>query len=91
MPLERPAPPPSSKTLRAVFVCALAALCLAHDSAAQSGRRTVKKVSPVPAEPAAAPPSDRTAGRITSVIICGHDISKGRKEIVSTNVSTVVR
>lgn len=81
---------PSSKTPRVLSVCLLAALCLAHGAAAQSGRRTVKKVSPVPAEPAPAPPPDRAASRITSVIVCGHDISKGRKEIVSTNVSTVV-
>jgi hypothetical protein len=90
--LERLASSPSSKTLKLLLlVCVLAALFISHDAAAQSGRKTVKKVSPVPAEPAAGVQADKPAPRITSVIVCGHNITKGKKEIISTNVSTLVK
>ena len=90
MLIARLAPKLPPQSLKAVlFACALAALLVSHDAAAQSGRRTVKKVSPAPAESGAQ--TDKPAPRITSVIVCGHDISKGTKEIVSTNVSTVVK
>lgn len=92
MQLERLDPALSLKTLKVLLlVCVLAALCLPQTAAAQSGRKSTKKVSPVPAEPATASQADKPAPRITSVIICGHDISKESKEIVSTNVSTVVK
>ena len=84
MRLERPAPPLSSKRLKALLLaCALAALLVSNDAAAQSGRRTVKKGSPAPAAPANGAQPDKPAPRITSVIIGGHDISKETKEIVS--------
>jgi len=88
MPHGRFVPPLSSRRLLALpAVRVLAALCLSHAAAAQSGRRNTTK-SPVP------PPAveaDKPAGRITSVIICGHDISKEMKESYSTSVSTVVK
>ncbi len=93
MPRERLVPSPASRralSLLAVYV--LAALCLSHAAAApQSGRRNTKK-SPVP-PPAAAPgaQADSPAGRITSIVIGGHNITKGKKEIISTKVSTVVK
>lgn len=91
MQAERQAPPaPSKRPNLLLFVCLLAALC-APQAAAQSGRRPTKKVPPVPAEPATAARPNEPAPRITSVIVCGHDITPGRKEIVSTNVSTVVK
>ncbi len=34
---------------------------------------------------------DRPAPRISSLVICGHDISKGRKEFYSKNVSLTVK
>ena len=89
MQTARHAPPPSPKRLKLILsACVLAALFVPHGAAAQSGRRTVRKVSPAPADGAQ---SDKPAPRITSVIIGGHDISKETKEIVSTNVSTVVK
>lgn len=92
MRLVRLASPPSLKKLIfLLLVCAAATPFAPHDAAAQSGRRTVKKVSPVPAEPAAGARTDKPAPRITSVIIGGHNVTKGTKEIISTNVSTVVR
>ena len=92
MPLARLAPQFTPQTPGLLpLVCVLAALCLAPTGAAQSGRKTVKKVSPVPAEATPGAQSDQPAPRITSVIVCGHDISKGKKEIISTNVSTVVK
>lgn len=88
MPHARFVPPLSSRKLLALLAaCVLAALCLAHAAAAQSGRRNTTK-SPVP------PPAveaEKPAGRITSVVICGHDISKELKESYSTSVSTVVK
>jgi hypothetical protein len=91
VPLERLASQFSSKTLKALlFVCVLAALCLVQTTAAQSGRRAVKKVSPVPAEPAASAQAEKPTPRITSVIVCGHDITEGQKEYLSNNVSHVV-
>jgi hypothetical protein len=82
--------PPPAKTLKVIpLICLLAALCLAQAVPAQSGRRTVKKGSPVPEEPAAQ--TDKPAPRITSLVVCGHDATKGMKEIASTNVSTVVK
>ncbi|MET0650232.1 MAG: hypothetical protein ABW208_26795 [Pyrinomonadaceae bacterium] len=92
MQIARPAPPPAPKRPKLIlFACVLAALFVSHGAAAQSGRRTVKKVSPAPAEPANGTQSDKPAPRITSVIIGGHDISKEIKEQYSTNVSTVVK
>jgi hypothetical protein len=87
VPLERLAPQPSSRKLKVLpFVCLLAALCLAQTAAAQSGRKV--KPSPPPSEPVR---PDRPAPRITSLVVCGHDISKGGKEIYSTNVSFTVK
>ncbi len=91
---QRPSPSPTPKRpggvrLRAFLsIYVLAALCLAHAAGAQSGRRGVKKTSPAP--PAAAQ-TDKPAGRITSVVIGGHDISTELKEQWSTSVSTVVK
>jgi hypothetical protein len=92
----RLAPPPAPERPKVIpLFCALAALFVAlfvpGDAASQSGRRTVKKVSPVPAADARGSRSDDPAPRITSVIVGGHDISKETKEIASTNVSTVVK
>ena len=94
MPLASLTPQLFPKTLRLLLplACVLAALCLAHAAAsAQSGRRGVKKVSPVPDAPTTGVRPDKPAPRITSVVVCGHDISKETKEITSTNVSTVVK
>lgn len=96
MQTARLAPPPSPKRLKVVllsFVLAapFAALFVPSDAAAQSGRRTVRKVSPVPTPAAPGARPDGPAPRITSVIIGGHDISKELKEKYSTNVSTVVK
>ncbi len=92
MQCARLAPPLSPKRLKLTLsACVLAALFVPHGAAAQSGRRAVKKVSPAPAAPANGAQSDRPAPRITSVIVGGHDISTETKEIVSTNVSTVVK
>lgn len=91
MPFERLAPPHTLKKLYIFLcVCVLTALLLPN-GAAQSGRRTVKKVSPVPVEPAPASSLEKPESRITSVIICGHDISKEMQESYSNSVSTVVK
>ena len=88
MPHGRFVPPRSSRKLLALpAACVLAALCLSHAAAAQSGRRNTTKSPPPP--PAAEP--EKPEGRITSVVICGHDISKEMKESYSTSVSTVVK
>lgn len=94
MQFARLAPPPTPKRSKVtppfrVLAVLFVALLAPGDAASQSGRRTVKKVSPVP--PATSAQPDKPAPRITSVIIGGHDISKETKEIVSTNVSTVVK
>jgi hypothetical protein len=87
VPLERLAPQLSSKTLKVLlFVCVLAALCPAQTAAAQSGRKI--KPAPPPSDPVR---PDRPAPRITSLVVCGHDISKDGKEIYSTNVSLTVK
>lgn len=97
MPLHRPAPAHSSKSLRALIAaCALAAVCLAHAAAAQSGRRTANKVSPAPPPeaPAEAPteaPTDNPSTRISAVVIGGHDVDPEMKEAYSNNVSRVVK
>lgn len=92
MTLARLAPQLSLKRLNVfLFVCVLTSLLLSNATGAQSGRRIVRKVSPVPAETTPGTQPDKPVPRITSVIICGHDISKGSKEIVSNNVSTVVK
>jgi hypothetical protein len=87
VPLARLAPQLSSKTLKVLlFVCVLAALCLTPTGAAQSGRKL--KPAPPTSDPVR---PDRPAPRITSLVVCGHDISKGGKEIYSTNVSLTVK
>jgi hypothetical protein len=62
------------------------ALCLAQADAAQSGRKL--KPAPPPSETVR---PDRPAPRITSLVVCGHDITKGGKEYYSTNVSITVK
>jgi len=64
----------------------MAALCLAPAAAAQSGRKV--KPAQVPSGPVR---PDRPAPRITSLVVCGHDISKGGKEFYSKNVSITVK
>lgn len=87
MQLERLVPRLSSKTLKALpLLCALVALCLAQAAAVQSGRKA--KPAPAPSEPVR---PDRPAPRITTLVVCGHDISEGSKEIYSTDVSTTVK
>jgi hypothetical protein len=87
VPLERFAPRLSAKSLKVLsLVCVLAALCLAPTAAAQSGRKL--KPAPPPSEPVR---PDRPAPRITSLVVCGHDITKGGKEYYSTNVSITVK
>lgn len=85
MQLERLVPRLSAKTLRGILLlCALAALCLS--AAAQSGRKA--KPAPPPSEPVR---PDKPAPRISSLVVCGHDISKGRKEYYSKDVSLTVK
>ena len=87
MPFERLVPQPSPKKLKVLpFVCILAALCLAQTAAAQSGRKV--KPAPAPSEPVR---PDKPTPRITSLVVCGHDISKDSKEYYSTNVSLTVK
>jgi hypothetical protein len=90
--LERPVTSLPPKRLRAFLAaCVLAALCLSDAAAAQSGRRNTKKSPAPPPAAAAGAQADTPAGRITSVVIGGHDISKELKEDYSTSVSTVVK
>lgn len=92
VPLARLAPPLSLKRPHVfLLVCVLTSLLLPNGAAAQSGRRTVKKVSPVPAEATPGAQPNKSEARITSVIICGHDIGKEVKEDYSTSVSTLVK
>lgn len=87
MPRARLAPPFSSKRLNAfLLACALTSLLLPNAAAAQSGRRA--KPTPTPSEPVR---PDRPAPRITSLVICGHEISKDGKEFYSKNVSLTVK
>ena len=87
MPLARLAPPSSFKKLKLfLFVCVLTSLLLPNAAAAQSGRRG--KPAPAPSEPVR---PDRPAPRITSLVVCGHDITKGGKEFYSQNVSLTVK
>ena len=87
MQLERLVQRLSSKTLKALpLLCVLAALCLAQTAAAQSGRKP--KPAPPPSEPVR---PDRPAPRNTTLVVCGPDITKGGKEIYSTNVSFTVK
>lgn len=75
---ERHAPPRSLKRLAALLAAQLvAALCLSSVCAAQSGRKGTSKVSPVPAEQTVE--VQKAAPRITSVIICGHDLDPGKE------------
>lgn len=87
MPLAGFAPPLSLKRLHIfLLVCILTSLFLPHAAAAQSGRKV--KPTPAPSEPVR---PDRPAPRITSLVVCGHDISKGGKEFYSKNVSLMVK
>ncbi len=93
MPRHRQAPAHSSERLKALLAaCALAALCLAHAAAAQSGRRTANKVSPAPPpEASAEAPTDNPSTRISTVVIGGHEVDPETKEMYSTSVSRVVK
>lgn len=85
MQLERLVPRLSSKKLKSLLlICALATLCLT--ATAQSGRKA-KPASP-PSEPVR---PDKPTPRIVSLVVCGHDISKGSKEIYSNSVSFTVK
>lgn len=86
MRLRLAQPHPSKKLRALLFVCALTALPVADADAAQSGRRLK---APPPASDPVRP--DRPAPRITTVVVCGHDISEGSKEFYSNNVSTTVK
>lgn len=69
-----------------LLACVLISLLLPNAAAAQSGRKA--KPAPTPSEPVR---PDRPATRITTLVICGHDISKGGKEFYSQNVSLTVK
>jgi len=87
VPRARLAQPFPSKRLKLfLLVCALTALLLPNAAGAQSGRKV--KPAPPTSEPVR---PDRPAPRITSLVVCGHDISEGRKEYYSKNVSTTVK
>lgn len=83
---ERHAPPRSPKRLAALLAAQLvAALCLASVCAAQSGRKGKLKDPPVNAAPTAEAQPE-AAPRITSIIVCGHDLDplKGASNYISS-------
>lgn len=85
MPLARLIPQLSAKAFKVLlFCCLLATLCLTV--AAQSGRKA--KPAPAPSEPVR---PDKPAPRISSLVVCGHDISKDGKELYSNSVSLTVK
>lgn len=87
MPFARLAPQRSSKKLYVLlFACVLTSLLIPHAAAAQSGRKI--KDPPPPSAPVR---PDKPAPRITSIVVCGHDISKDSKDIYSNDVSTTVK
>ncbi|HEX7316853.1 MAG TPA: hypothetical protein VF297_23330 [Pyrinomonadaceae bacterium] len=87
MPRARLAQPFPSKWLKVfLLACALTSLLPPNAAAAQSGRKV--KPKPPTSEPVR---PDKPAPRITSLVVCGHDISEGRKEYYSKNVSTTVK
>jgi hypothetical protein len=90
VPRARLAPPSPSKRLSVfLLACALNALLLPGAAGAQSGRKV--KPSPLPPDQADRVRPDRPAPRITSLVVCGHDITRGRKEYYSRNVSLTVK
>src|ERR1044072_7611124 len=85
VPLARLIPQLSAKAFKVLlFCCLLATLCLTV--AAQSGRKA--KPAPAPSEPVR---PDKPAPRISSLVVCGHDISKDGKELYSNSVSLTVK
>lgn len=87
MPLARLTPPHLLQKLYVLlFVCALTSLFVPHNAGAQSGRKV--KAAPPPSVNAR---PDKPAPRNSTVVVCGHDISKDGKEIYSNTVSLTVK
>lgn len=87
MSLTKFSPQRSSKNFYVLlFACALTALLISGAAAAQSGRKV--KAAPPPSDPVR---PDKPVPRITTVVVCGHDVSKGSNELYSRNVSLTVK
>lgn len=87
MPLARLAPQHlSQKLCILLFACALTSLFIPPAATAQSGRKL--KPAPPPSDPVR---PDKPASRTTTIVVCGHDISKDSKDIYSNDVSSTVK